>query len=341
VRAVQCAVGAEHDLRIRDEPTHVVLAHRGAEHVHVLLVRPVRASGRLDDAHVRLDRRDLPVRRDLGECLAGQRFLGRIVHDADVLRTAVLGQRLLYLLRIEEVAIGHDHANRGVPERVGIDVGLEIDAFPSRALEELRHALRGLVPDRGRAHLDVRNLDRQLCLAADAQHFVERVEGATRFVADVTDIEALGCGSDPGQLDDFLGGGEMRRFVLETGRQAERPRRQFPREQDFHLREFLRRRGTVEIRAHHLLAQRCVPDHGREVDRRRVRGELRKIVPQREVRLAVLPDQDRRDALARDRRGVQVFSQAATAVAVHVDEAGRKCEPALVEHRLVLLRCQV
>ena len=341
MRAVQFAVAAEHDVGMRDEPAQVVLAHRRDQHVlHRFVAADLGLRG-LDDAHVGFDRRHLPGRSDLFERLARERRLGRVLAEANGRGATVVGDRAGHLFRIEIVAIRHDDADRRVPERVRIHVGLQVDVLAAGLLEIRRHPRRRLVPDRRRTELDVRDLDRNARFAADAQDFVERFESPVGLVADVADVEAARRRRHLRQFDHFFRGRKVRRFVFEARRQAEGTRRQFLREQRLHLREFLRRRRAVQVLAHGLLAQRRVADHARHVDRRRRGLELPEPVPQRKVGLAILTNDNRGHALATHRGGIEILEQPAVAVAMHVDEARCEGQAVLVTHGLAGKRLKV
>jgi hypothetical protein len=59
------------------------------------------------------------------------------------------------------------------------------------------------------------------------------------------------------------------------------------------------------------------------------------------VRVSVLTYEDRGHSLARDSRRIQILEKAQVAVAMHVDEAGRKRKPVFVSDGLARLGIQV
>ena len=106
-------------------------------------------------------------------------------------------QRARDLLRIVEVAIGHQHPDRRMPVRVGIDVGRDVHPLGAGGVQPGQD-LRGLAPAVDDGDLHMRDLHRKTRLAADGDNLVYGRIQLHIFTAQVADIAAMAGGGGPG-----------------------------------------------------------------------------------------------------------------------------------------------
>ena len=246
-------------------------------------------------------------------------------------------ERELRFLQVE-LAVGEQDGEVRVPGVVRVDVGRDVDALRARRVQHAEQ-LRGLAPPVLHGELHVRDFDRDLRFAADVHDLVDRLPEIDVFAADVADVAPVVALRHLRELDDLLGRRVDARVVFEAGGEPERAGLHFRLHELAHLLDFLRRRMTPEaVLAHDFAADVAVADVGRDVDRRR-----RLFHPLEEFRDGiglgpVLAGDDRRHALAHDRRGVPHLEQAVLVVAVHVDEAGRERQPLGIHDAFARLR---
>ena len=105
-----------------------------------------------------------------------------------------------------------------------------------------------------------------------------------------------------------------------------------------HARDLFSRRLSLEVLAHHLVADIAVTDECRDIDCGRCLLHALEQVLHRISHPAVLTDDDRRDALAHDRRGIAHLEEPILVVAVRIDEAGRQCQAAGIDTLFALPR---
>ena len=260
--------------------------------------------------------------------------------DQHVGRAANVGERALDARRVVVALVRHEDGDRRAPGVVGIGVGGDVDAARPRRLDQ-RNRLGRLAPHAHGAELDVGNLHRDVRAFADSDRFLQRVEALVRFVANMRHVDAAVAGDDPGELDQLRRLAVAADFVLEAARQ---PGRAFAHpliDEQRHPRDLVGARRALEVVLHHLATHGGVPDERRDVDRGRRLLSLGQIVADRPRRIAVWPDDDRRDPLRDLRRRAGVRGQPLGRVVVDVDEAGCDDEAAAVDHHVARLRLQV
>ncbi len=277
---------------------------------------------------------------DLGQGLSDQRRLGAVVREDDPVRGRHVIEDELRDLAVLEVPFREQDRQARVPVLVGINVPRDVDALGARLVQDPEEA-RALSPPVLHCKLHVRDLHRDLRLAADSHDLVERGPELAVLAADVADVTAtVACGFLR-EIDDLLARRIDARIVFQAGGEAERASLHAVFHAQAHLLEFFRRRvAPVVVLAHRVDAQVSVPDEGRDVDRdRRLFHPLEQLA-HRVGHGTVLARDDRRHALAHDRRRVAHLEQALLVVAVHVDEAGRERETLRVDDGLAAFRLE-
>ena len=171
-----------------------------------------------------------------------------------------------------------------------------------------------------------------------SDRLVERLEALVGLVADVGHVEAAAPGGGLRELDELVGRGIAADVVLEARGQAERALGHPLLDEGGHLRDLLGRGLAPEVLAHHEAAHGLVADHRHHVDRGRRLLALREVLGDRPGRVAVGPEDERRDALRDLRLGERIGLQAVRRVVVHVDEARREDEPLAPDDPFALLR---
>ena len=180
-RTVRADVG----IRPGDQRRDVIRPHAGA-HDGIAFALRFRAL-----RHVHQGRRRIHafLLRDLRDRHSFQRRLRRIARDQQSIRRRDAVEGEFGFLAIGEVALRKQHAQVRVPVFVGIDVAGDVDALRARAVQHAQEALR-LAPPVDHRELHVRDLHRDLRLAADPDDLVERRPEPAVLAADVADVAA-------------------------------------------------------------------------------------------------------------------------------------------------------
>ena len=243
----------------------------------------------------------------------------------------------------------HDGRERIAPRGVGVGVGRNVQPLGAGVVDRGDDA-RDLAPVGLAGGLEMENLDRNVCLTADLEDFVDRGGFGIAFVAHVGRIDPAVTGGDLGQCDQFIGGGVGAGRVLQRTRQPHGAVLHGGRDQRLHLLQLRGRRLHILVAEHHPAHRGC-PDVGAEVDADALFFEPREITIQGapgrlDAEAFVTPhvvlddlvvERCDRVAFARDLGGdalVDFRRQAGRdeyvhlRLAQHVDEAGRH-DPAL------------
>ena len=324
---VELAVAADVRERPAQQRRDVVLVHARADNA-LALIRTPRLG---DQRHQRRGRIGAAQRGDLPDRLARVRRVWRKRPQNEIVGRGDLLQDEVGLGAIGEVAIRVEHRQRRLPHRPRVDIGGNDNAFAPRRVE-LRDKLVALSPEPAHRELHVGHLHRHVCDAADRDQLVERRPELAVLAADVADVAAARRAGHLRKLEHLARSREDAGVVLEAGRQTNGAGSHLLAQQPLHAIDFAVRRDPLEVVAHHAASERAVSGIGGDVDRRRLRIEPCEERGERQLRLAVLADHDGRDALADRRKRVPAIEDAAVVMAVRVDEAWGKREPARVDH---------
>jgi hypothetical protein len=361
----RAGVGADH----RRRPTHhgrdVLFAHREADHLDRAMVGDQEVEGRID----RLLAHD---GGDLGHVLAFELLVAGDVGDDDVLPAALLLERsglgadLGAGLRIQQAGdhllgatlvspLRHDGREAGRGGEVRILVSRDIDALAPGILHH-HEAVDDPAPVPRVASLVVRDLHRQLRLAADLDRFGDRVEQAVGRVADVAHVDAVVAGDDLGQGDDLRRVGVGARRVDQAGGHAEGAGFHALGDQPLHRGQLVSSRLPAVV-SHGTTADGPVADHRRDVEGRMAavdRGHVVSHAAPGELEAAgevgvhafvapadqgsggrtALADDFGGHALADLALGARMLKDADVGVGMDVDEARSERLPLSVDHAL-------
>ena len=149
-----------------------------------------------------------------------------------------------------------------------------LSSMPSRRSAWPHEAVHG--------ELDVRDLHRDLRLAADAQDLVDRLPEVAVLAADVADVAAAVAAATFARSTTSGARGVDAGVVLEAGGEAERARLHARARRSARIcSTSAGGRLAAEVLAHHVAAERAVADVGGDVDRGRRLSEAREEVGQR------------------------------------------------------------
>ncbi len=223
VGRARAAVAGDHGQRVAHEAAHVRLVHAvvnggGAavaleiEDEFDLLVESVGPAAQLGGLRRGLAVERLvvtTVRDDNAAIIIAQALLQRVLHlrhDARLLAGVVepLGKLLGAALA---GFVGNETAEAGAGGGVGVLVMGDVESAGPRTVEQCQN-LAGFVPCFRPGQLEMRDLGANLRLPRDTTEFVQRVEDALGFMADMAHAEAAVGGDDPGQFDELVRLGE-------------------------------------------------------------------------------------------------------------------------------------
>ncbi len=260
------------------------------------------------------------------EGVPGVGFVGRKFGYRNVRTAPVAFECCQHAFRIFILLVRDNDFEVGVPSVVGIAIGQKIHAAFAGRFDDF-DVFRRFTLHANRSQLNMRVFHRDVGLFSDGNFFLQRFERFVGFIADVGHVDTAAGRGNFGQRNHLVRGRVTAHFVFEAAGKPECALGHLLAHLFLHQANFLRRRNTLEIFTHHLLANRGVA------------GERSHVYGCRMVLHLVEPG-GHGDALRNLGLCRQILRQRLFGMVVNVDKSGSKNQSLCVDSWFAGFRCQ-